>query len=80
MTYTGGELIEYLPQRFVDEYENFKTAGNSIKIGFWVADIAFVSICHKIKLLTKILGDKTWKMFVFKLATITFPLSFMDRI
>lgn len=80
MTYTGGELIEYLPQRFVDEYEGFKKAGDALKIGFWVVDIAFVSFCHKIKLLTRILGDKTWRMFAFKLAAIALPLSFMDRI
>lgn len=73
-------MIEYLPKRFVDEYENFKTAGNSIKIGFWAFDIAFVSLCHKIKFLTKILGDKTWRMFAFKLAAIAIPLSFMDTI
>lgn len=51
-----------------------------MKVGFWAVDIAFVSFCHKIKLLTRILGDKTWKMFAFKIAFIVFPLTFLDRV
>lgn len=51
-----------------------------IKIGFWVVGITFVSLCHKIKLLTKILGDKTWRMFAFKIALVAFPLTFLDKV
>ena len=54
--------------------------GTYIKVGFWVMDIAFVSFCHKIKLLTRVLGEKGWKMFAFKIAAVAFPLSFMDKI
>ena len=51
-----------------------------IKIGFWTVDIAFVSLCHKIKILTRILGDKTWRMFAFKIALVAFPLTFIERV
>lgn len=54
--------------------------GNKIKIGFWAVDIAFVSLCHKIKILSKILGEKTWRMFAFKIVFILFPLTFFDRV
>lgn len=69
-----------MPKRFVDDHEEFKRAGNMIKIGFWVVGITFVSLCHKIKLLTKILGDKTWRMFAFKIALVAFPLTFLDKV
>ena len=77
MTYTEGELIEYLPKEFVDAHESFTRTGEYMKVGFWVTDVLFVTFCHKIRLMSRLLGEKTWKMFVFKIAAVALPFTFI---
>lgn len=52
--------------------KNFQTTKRNIAIAFWACDITFVTFCHKIKLLNRILPNK-WAMFTFKLACVIVP-------
>ncbi len=70
-------MIEYLPKDFVEAHESFKKTGEYMKVGFWVTDVLFVTFCHKIRLLSRLLGDKTWRMFVFKFAAVALPFIFI---
>ena len=44
-------------------------------IGFWVVTLGFAGLCHKIGFISRVLGDRTWKMFTFKLTALVMPLA-----
>ena len=49
-------------------------------IGFWVVTLGFAGLCHKVGLINRVLGDRTWKMFTFKLTALFLPYLAMDAI
>jgi hypothetical protein len=53
--------------------KDFERYGLIFKVMFWTIDMSVVIFCHKIKLLSRFLGEKTWKMFLFKIALVAFP-------
>jgi hypothetical protein len=52
----------------------------ALKVIFWTVDISAVVFCHKIKFISRMLGEKTWKMFIFKLFLVAVPLQFLNNI
>lgn len=49
-------------------------------IAFWVLCFGFAGFCHRIPPLRRVLGERSWKMFGFKVAALVFPFLAMDRI
>lgn len=80
MEYTDGELIAYFPEAIREQYKSYQNITKYMTIGFWAVCLGFAVSCHKIKWLSRLLGDKTWKMFSFKLLSVCLPYYFMEEI
>jgi hypothetical protein len=49
-------------------------------IAFWVVSLSFAGLCHKIGIISRLLGNHSWKMFGFKLSSLVLPYLAMDAI
>ncbi len=45
-----------------------------------MATIGFAGLCHKIPIMKRVLGEGTWKMFLFKVSALIVPFLGMDTI
>jgi len=77
MEHTEGELISYFPNSITQQYSSFQSITKYMTIGFWVVCLGFAGTCHRIRLLNRLLGEKSWKMFSFKLLSVIVPFFVM---
>jgi hypothetical protein len=68
-----------LPKNIYNLNKNFETTKRTIVVSFWAIDIAFVTLCHKIKIINRLLPNK-WAMFSFKLACVVGPYFFYEEV
>lgn len=68
-----------MPTNIYNLNKSFETTKRAVVLGFWAIDITFVTFCHKIKILNRLLPNK-WAMFAFKLAFVVGPYFFYEEI